>query len=369
MPTHLRVAVLQEIGKQARETLPLFQGFGNECVGFLMTRLQRLFFFQGEQIYRRGDAASEAFFIVSGQVVLHAVRRESACAKGEADAEDAVPPTVAGAGDVFGEPALFPKLMPPFRAETAVAQNTVVAFSLSVDALAEVAGHYPALGERLEELCMLRLADRQHNGLSEPNRAKARVNAQPCRLRALVAQLQRALLHRWEREVLVPASGPDGSRVLSLFTARGSGRGDGRVRLVGVSCVMTGRGELLCVEHSPAGVAGERPLSLGFYVPGQSSFRVLTQDESIAQTAGSSAAAGAPHGCSLIVFCAIKASTVPDVTVAESATTRPRFEAGQENRRQDIAEESNSEREEVLLYTWLKEDFEALMGTINELCG
>ena len=93
----LRAALLVEIGARRRKSLPLFQAFDDECVGFLLTRLRTVSFEQGDVIYSRGERALHMYLILDGEVELSS--RGKAAEAG---------PRAVRRGECFGELALFP---------------------------------------------------------------------------------------------------------------------------------------------------------------------------------------------------------------------------------------------------------------------
>ena len=136
---------------------------------------------------------------------------------------------------------------------------------------------------------------------------------------ALWARQRRGeLLRRREREVLAPACGSADPEIVTLLRyvdngsqpppaarvptggAAGSGHGHGAGSR-SVSCAVSQAGEVLCLEHSPEGLAAARPISLGFLVPGRSLLRILGRDaERASQRAGP-----VPRqtlGCELFLF-------------------------------------------------------------------
>ncbi len=265
-------------------------------------------------IYQAGDRAAEMHLLVSGTVtVRHAkkLRRAPAAARGRpaglaaagrggscgpAAAAPAAHAVAVEAGGAFGELALFPDLAPPFRADTAVAASWVVVYTLSALDVPRIEARHPLLVGRLRELCRLRLAQGRADGRAgrapEALVERARGGAKHCRLNTLVSRLQRDLVVIKERRALAPASGGAGDAVLKLLTAAtggggggGGGGGDGGggggepAKMVGISCVVSSGGELLGVEHSTAGVAGDGLRSLGFFAPGRSARRMLAADE------------------------------------------------------------------------------------------
>ena len=72
------------------------------------------------------------------------------------------------------------------------------------------------------------------------------------------------------------------------------------MELQGLSCVFSGAGELLCVEHSLAGIAADRPTSLGFLRADRSRFRALGREE-VARVGGGHGRRQL-FGCSVLLF-------------------------------------------------------------------
>ena len=335
--THLRNSILSAIGSNVRNELPLLQGFDDECVGYIVSVSQRLEFRSGECVYRRGDLGGEALIIVTGSVTLSdATDTKTATMVSAPTAnESKQAATVAriGPGDIFGELALFPELADPIRYETAVAETFVSAYSLSFDKLPALAEKYPNVLTLLLELSTLRLAARsiQGKGIRPLPRARGK-STQPCRIKALVSQLQRGLLVRKVLDVLVPASGPEGSKVLDMFMTSNE---VGQRGWIAISCVLSERGELLCLENTLAGAVSKQAKSLGFFVAGESSFRALSVSEVdvAADFAFREGSGERPHGCSVLTF-----ST-------EEGTRRCRTD----------------QPKDIRIFTWMDEDFQALV--------
>ena len=298
LPTHFRKSLLREIGAQSKDQIPLLHTLDNECLGLTMTRLKLFHVMKGEKIYQRGDTAREAFFVVAGEVILH-IGSTVTWKDGSPGAEQQQ--TVISAGDIFGEMALFPKFLQPYREETAVARTACTAYSLALDDLQLIAAEYPLVVQLLEELCALRVAMRKHQKQSFAGLADMSSQAQPFKLKALVSHLQRELLEKQTRALLVPASGPLGSKVLSLFRVTQSV--DVRCsRWVGMRMVISEQGELLYLDNTTTGVAQEAVLSLGFFVLGRSLYQILTEEETRAQMAGTLASGVLPCCCKVLIF-------------------------------------------------------------------
>ena len=72
------------------------------------------------------------------------------------------------------------------------------------------------------------------------------------------------------------------------------------MELQNLSCVFSGAGELLCVEHSLAGIAADQPTSLGFLRADRSRFRALGREE-VARVGGGHGRRQV-FGCSVLLF-------------------------------------------------------------------
>jgi CRP-like cAMP-binding protein len=358
--TSLRKAVLAEIGARGGRHLPMFQGFDDECVGFILTLLARVDFAAGDVIYQRGDRAAEMYFVASGIVSLH---QDGRWMHRGSQADLRTPLQVLGrggraklieAGGNFGEFALFPDLLPPIRPETAVADSWVVSYTLPAAAVSTMEVLYPQVVGRLREYCILKLADGQARGHSLAELEKLPIMhgggaSQHCRLKTMIAQMQRDLLLVKEQSELLPAAGEfgaQGHKVLKLMTAADENSIDPNVvgRLTSASCVLSYAGELLCVEHTTAGITAKGLRSLGWVVPGTSP-RALDSQE-VRRRARHVQRGGAQlFGCCLSVL-----------------LSDPTFEAHV----QDPAAVK-----EVVLYSWLEEEMDALLEHVklwNEGC-
>jgi CRP-like cAMP-binding protein len=350
----LRSQVMRSIGATAVLELPIFAGFEAECVGFLASRLRKMVFTEGEVIYREGSDAAEMLIIVEGRVELqaergrgHAGRRscqrmsaaEAAMLDDPASGLGAVQEV--GDGDTLGELALFPDLYGRTRLETAVARTWGRAYTLAAEDLPEIKAQYPDVVAKLGELCELKflqlrvLDDRFGSGRPGPEGT-----GQPCRIQMRSERLKADLLHRREAELLVPATGEvcmdilplmrrapaiasssftGSNRILvgsnrSLMGGRGSGAGMG-VELQNLSCVFSGAGELLCVEHNLAGIAVDRPMSLGYLRVDRSRFRALGREEL--------ARLGDGHGRRQLFGCSVLLFKAGPVGVGEATEEAP----------------------------------------------
>ena len=145
----LHAELLRDLGARLRHLGPLLQAYGDECVGYLITVLEPAHFDAGDEIYRRGDQATEMYFLTEGTVEL------SDCG-GRA-------PTLER-GDLFGELGLFPDEYGGVRAETAKAQTWVSVFALRAGRRAELAERFPAVVQRLRELAAVQALDLRLSG-------------------------------------------------------------------------------------------------------------------------------------------------------------------------------------------------------------
>jgi hypothetical protein len=148
------------------------QGFSDEAVGFLLSRLELATFDPGDVIYSPGDPAREMFLLVSGRVALRpdplapAPARPAAgmAAAAAAAAAACVPPAEAGRGDAFGELGLFPEALGAARREAAVAETWVEAYALRADRVPELHAAHPELVARLRDFCAMRAMTFDHGG-------------------------------------------------------------------------------------------------------------------------------------------------------------------------------------------------------------
>jgi CRP-like cAMP-binding protein len=143
--------------------LESLQGFDDQCLGFIASRLRQAAFTCGETIFKRGERGDEMFLILEGAVVVHAGPQPPTAPVDEpernvqrllahggstrnlkVDAEGlAVGERVAGKGDVFGESVLFPEELSPFRLESAKALSFVSAFVLTANSMQDIKLEYP----------------------------------------------------------------------------------------------------------------------------------------------------------------------------------------------------------------------------------
>ncbi len=159
------------------------QGFDDQCLGFIASRLSQAAFMSGEVIFERGERGDEMFLIAEGTVVLYAgqqpmatiARSDSALSAMELPKDGggqggpseaaltksgavdlAAGERIAGKGDVIGEGALFPEELGPLRLESAMALSFVSAFVLTAASMREIEAEYPAVrfpSAPLEERC------------------------------------------------------------------------------------------------------------------------------------------------------------------------------------------------------------------------
>ena len=293
----MRSSLLREIGASIQRDLAIFQGLDFECIGYIYSRLRSIEFEEEEVIYERGDAASHMYIVVSGKVTLYQ-RATAAADKSFSFKPGMGSPTPErgdgthlGSGDTFGELSLFPDLSgTKMRPDAAVAATRVTAFTLSLKEIDDLHSHYPIVVQKLRELCVLRALECKVNGMLPMPAEVASVGMEQLKLNIRISQLQRDLLRRKETEVLRPAAADDGSGVMHFMllpdansTAGISGSAESDAARdagwLSVSCVVSGAGELLCIEHSAAGLGMEGAQSLGFVVAGRSVCRALSTKE------------------------------------------------------------------------------------------
>jgi hypothetical protein len=154
--------------------------------------------------------------------------------------------------------------------------------------------------------------------------------------------MQRNLLSIKEQNVLLAATGAPDGRVLKLFTVPAMGTvsgGGNETQPTNLSCVLSDKGELLCVEHNTEGVTGSAAGSLGFVRPGQSTYRVMESDE--VRTHVVRAGASQIFGCCVLVF--------------DSACS-------------DVCAVANTGRE-VFAFSWVEEELDGLVEVLDEALG
>ena len=141
------------------------QGFDDQCLGFIASRLRQAAFASGEVIFEYGERGDEMFLIVEGTVVLYAGLRPPVPADksdrdiplaqgGDKRGLNVGPPGagdlaagewIAGKGDVFGESGLFPEVLGPLRLESAEAVSFLSALVLTAASMREIEAEYPAV--------------------------------------------------------------------------------------------------------------------------------------------------------------------------------------------------------------------------------
>jgi CRP-like cAMP-binding protein len=141
------------------------QGFDDQSLGFIASRLRQAAFAGGEVIFERGERGDEMYLILEGAVVLNAGPRAPASAEtsdrgisqqrtalggsklglnvGASDL--AAGERIAGKGDVFGEGGLFPEEMGTYRLESAKTLSFVSAFVLTAASMREIEAECPAV--------------------------------------------------------------------------------------------------------------------------------------------------------------------------------------------------------------------------------
>ncbi len=138
----------------------LRQGFDDQCLGFIASRLRHAAFAGNEVIFEYGQRGDEMFLVVEGAVVLRAGAGSPSptdkCDRGQAE-RGGKHELTAGAvdlsagerivkhGDLFGEGALFPEELGPFRLESATALSFVSAFILTAASTREIEAEYPTV--------------------------------------------------------------------------------------------------------------------------------------------------------------------------------------------------------------------------------
>ena len=140
------------------------QGFDDQCLGFIVSRLRHAAFVSGEVIYEYGQRGDEMYLVVEGAVVLQSGKslstaadqpdRVTQLAQSESEHGDdsniaaadlAAGERIAGKGDVFGEGGLFQKELGPLRLESAKTLSFTSAFILTAASMREIEAEYPAV--------------------------------------------------------------------------------------------------------------------------------------------------------------------------------------------------------------------------------
>ncbi len=131
------------------------QGFNDQCLGVIASRLHHAAFAAGDVIFEYGERGSEMFFLVEGAVVLYAGQRpptpndkgiqQDKQGSNVGAVDLAAGERIAGNGDVFGEGGLFPEELGPIRLESAKALSFVSAYVLTAASLREIEAEFPAV--------------------------------------------------------------------------------------------------------------------------------------------------------------------------------------------------------------------------------
>ena len=348
--TPLRKVLLAEIGFRSKAQIPLFQGFEDECIGYIFTLLKRVDFSEGGVIYQKGEPAAEMYLVTSGKVsiLMDGNRRYSTSEMSTRSGRA----RVMEAGGSFGELSLFPDLIPPIRHETAVASSWVIAYTLAAADVPRLQAKYPHVVSRLREFCQLKIADgraRGHTYASKRSSCRVGAAVKHCKLKTVIAQMQRNLLRVKEQSMLMPLAGEfgmHGKKLLKLLVQSDVHNDDyeesEQGKLTSVSCVLSSEGELLCIEHTTQGITGDGLRSLAFVVPGLSAYRVLESDEVWR------GARRAMTGGAQLFGCCVTAYERPFIQSTEGDGCSSAMKARQ-----------------VHLYSWLEEELEALFDCLD----
>ena len=349
----LRKSALEEIGEKSKMIIPLFQGFDDECIGYIFTRLKRVDFMEGDTIYKKGDNAAEMYLVGRGAISIH-FGKIQIIGKQQNENHTNSACKVIEAGGTFGELAIFPDLLPPVRYETALANSWVVAYVLDVEELPALEKKYPLVTVRLREFCRLKIADGLARGHLFQGRDNTKSHAggslKHCKLKTMIAQMQRNLLQVKQQSELMLACGvfwQNEKKLLKLLIRSKVGdynddeghndENDEPCLLTSVSCVLSSQGELLCIEHNTAGITGEGLKSLGFIVRDCSRHSILENYE-VLELVGKVGKGGAQlFGCHLLVF------------DSQIAATGPAEDCGRD----------------MFLYSWLEEELETLLKVLD----
>ena len=375
LPPEMRNSVLREIGVAAQRDVPILEGLEGECAGYILTRLLLVDFEPGATIYSRGDPASQMFIVVRGTVALlqnssvlqrsrslRPVATESSSPWAEDLEKNAAQ---RGPGDTFGELALFPDVCGTFlRPETAVARTRVTGYALSVGEIGELSSRFPAAMAQLRELCVLRAIECKVLGLLPMPQVQTQVaHSGATRLEIRAIELRRELLRAKETALLGDSVGDDRSEIMRFLVPavslasmwpwiadgetgkQANAGGAGSAGWTSVSCVVTGEGQVLCLEHSTEGLKLSHPLSLGFLAIGRSTCVQLNAEE----IAGH--AAGRGHG-----LCGYRLTLFPErrAQAVTEAAYGPEVEAG---------------GRVMLLFSSAQHDFDELLQAVAESLG
>ena len=364
LSSNLKKAVLKEIGARNKIHIPILQGFEDECIGYIFTRLKRVDFMDGDVIYQKEDRAAEMFFVNSGVVKIHFGKVHSQHKQQQENVKNSRAGKVIESGGTFGELAIFPDLISPLRYESAVASSWVIAYTLAQDEIPGLRAMYPEVIMRLHELCLLKIADGRARGHLVSAQAQlhsiAGASVKNCKLKTMIAQMQRDLLQVKEQSELMTASlelGQHKKKLLKLLVK--SDKKDENClnnssQLTSVSFVLSCEGELLCIEHTTSGITRENPKSLGFVMPGKSTYRQLNTDE-VRRLLGYVGRGGAQ----LFGFCVSLYSQRPSAYTPKSSSN---FDFNCHNHTSCL-------EQDVYLYSWLEEELDALVELLDAYCG
>ena len=362
LSSSLRKEVLKEIGAKFKQNIPIFQGFDDECTGYICTRLKRVDFMEGDVIYQKGDRAGEMYFISCGSVGIHhgkPPRKLTSKRQQDKSRPHKAPAKAPEAGGMFGELAVFPDLLPPVRYETAVASSWGVAYTLAVDEVPGLKTLYPRMVSMLRELCLLKIANSRAQGHSfSAVGGKTNEDVWHCKMKTMIAQMQHDLLEAKEQNELLPCAGEfgqHGKRLLKLLIRSDDHESvednSHAKQLTSVSCVLSPKGELLCIEHTTGGITRKGLRSLGFIVPGLSNHRLLRRDE-VMWRVGTGG-----RGCAQIFGCYVSLHPACASDSTSCAFSRAHCEDG------------HAPGQDLYLYSWLEEDLDGLVESIEAYCS
>ena len=162
----LRKEVLKGIGAKCKVHVPIFQGFDDECIGYIFTRMRRVDFMEGDIIYQKGDCADEMYLVSRGTVGIHVgkLRQLSSRQQDKFQSRVSRASKVIETGGTFGELAIFPDLLQQVRYETAIADSWVVEYTLAAAEVPGLEAVYPNVVASLREFCQLKIADGRARG-------------------------------------------------------------------------------------------------------------------------------------------------------------------------------------------------------------
>jgi len=136
LPGGLRTDVFLFLNRDIVETVPLFRGAGEIVLRHVVQKLRPVVFAPGEDVFRKGDAGDQMYFITAGAVEVLG------------DVSSDVLATL-GPGSYFGEMAL---LSSEPRNASVRAREYCEMYTLEKGALAELLEHHPEVADKVRAL-------------------------------------------------------------------------------------------------------------------------------------------------------------------------------------------------------------------------